>query len=150
MDILFTVAMFLCLYFHLMHINLLTNIRMAIYTHIGCCFVCCWHPVNVLICKFDRYFSCRKICADQCFKANTIIKWILLGAVLFFCHIRVGNYAALINMYDQDVNWQKTPLMMIMIDNIQVNLILFGVQHFIFIGVRFALFIFIQLFCCGC
>jgi len=70
----FDVALVVCLgcfWYHVMHINLLVNLRLALYrsciTFPPC--MICWTPLNCLICKFgpaDKKYGCQRFCADRC------------------------------------------------------------------------------------
>ena len=150
-DWMFIAAIFPMIYFHLMHLNVLTNMRLKFAQAAPCCCIWFWKPINILICKFDKFRTiCRKICVDQCFKLNTILKWILYYIVFYMYITRLQSYMSIIDKYDSEMNWQKLALMRISIDNITWYVWVFILHHWIFIACRIALFFFIQLFCCGC
>ena len=98
MDYVFTGAIFFMSYFHLMHLNVLTNIRLKLAQVAPCFCFCFWRPINWLICKFNQ--SCRKICVDQCFKIHTILKWIPYYVVFIMFNLRLQNYIEIIESYD--------------------------------------------------
>ena len=138
-------------YFHLLHLNVLTNIRLKLATVAPCFCFCFWRPVNWLICKFEKFEgACRKICVDQCFKVHTVAKWIPYYIVFFLFRKRLIEYIEIIELYDTNLNWQKLALMKISVENVKWYLLVFVLHHWIFIGCRIALFLFIQIFCCGC
>ena len=68
--------------------NLLINLRMSVkpkYVTLG---FCCFDVINWMVC----YCSLRHICIDKCFKAITIIKWVVYTA--FFTYLFVGTTEA--------------------------------------------------------
>lgn len=102
----FSAAILLMCYFHVMHINVLTNIRLKLVKTAPSCCICFWYPVNWLICKFDRFENgCRKICNDQCFKIHTIAKWIPYYIVFIIFNLRLQDYFDIIDTYDTELNW---------------------------------------------
>lgn len=70
--------------------------------------------------------------------------------MFFLFRKRLIDYIEIIEEYDTNVNWQKLALMKISVENVKWYLIVFVLHHWIFIGCRIALFLFIQIFCCGC
>lgn len=56
--------------FHTLHNNFLTNMRLACREK-SANFVCCWTPINYMICKFgkgDEMNGLQFCCRDRCFK----------------------------------------------------------------------------------
>jgi hypothetical protein len=86
--ILNTVIMF----FHTMHSNLFSNTRLFWSKKYG--WVCCWEPVNWLICKFGRPYDAA-CCRDRCVTVTTLIKYIIVIPLF------VWPATELLNMCDQ-------------------------------------------------
>ena len=57
-------------WYHILHHNLLVNLRLSCWIKTRCCIIC-WFPVNWLMCKFgnaDKPNGCQFLCRDRCFK----------------------------------------------------------------------------------
>ena len=73
-------GLFVFMWFHIMHINICSNCRLAARTKQPFCCYICWSPLNVLICKFQNNKGCQDICMDKCIRPNTIAKAIVMPA----------------------------------------------------------------------
>lgn len=82
-------------WYHVMHVNLLVNIRLALFKANSSC-RCCWQPINVLICKFgaaDRKNGCQWLCRDRCFQPQTLLKTAVYLAFYIYAKYLCDRYA---------------------------------------------------------
>lgn len=133
-------------WFHFFHHNLLVNLRVSCYSNYGC--TVCWKPINFLICKLgygDQLLGCQYCWRDQCFKPVTVIKTLVLAA--YFGYVVYLLEQVNESMLAGEKQFDEAPLK---IQVLQLTLVAFAGQHALFIFGRIALFLFIQIFCCGC
>ena len=83
-------------FFHTIHNNFLTNLRLACRDK-DAAFAPCWTPINYLICKFgkgDEMNGLQFCCRDRCCKPQTIVKQIIYIAVFLVVRANLGTGVA--------------------------------------------------------
>lgn len=133
-------------WFHTLHNNTLTNIRVYLFWKKK--ISCCWKPINYLICKFgqaDEPNGCQYLCRDKCFSPRAIIKQIVMGIYFVIVFNNLGSVGE--SMLEGKKRFIDGYLAT---ESLRFYVLTFGLQHFFFMGIRFALMVFISLCCCGC
>ena len=58
-------CLFLFMFYHILHQNICSNCRLAARTKTSVCYPC-WGPLNVLLCKFQKFTGVQRMCRDKC------------------------------------------------------------------------------------
>jgi len=148
---LFTGNMAIC--FHILHNNLICNLRLSFYLSyptIGWIF---WTPVNILICKCGRgdegkcqlkrgegCCGCQTICRDRCVTSATIAKTILLFVYSFFAFYVLTAYADTVDLHGGE-DFIRASILSHKARKISLLCIYFGFQHLIFFCAKICIFI---------
>ena len=135
-----SLAILLCS-FNLLHNNLLTNLRYS--------FKLRSYTAGLFVYDFLNYPCCinplRRVCRDQCFTSGTIIKWLVQGAILGYLTWAVRDFKE--TLHDE---YQNGVVPAVAETDFDLLLILYLVQHPVFIVARLPIFIIYTILTCCC
>ena len=137
-----TILSFILAVYHVLYINLLINMRFRCKmksVFFGRCIFDCF---NCMIC----YCCLRTACRDRCFKWPTIVKWVIKGGIfgyLFFA-VRAAKAEAI------ELGKETESVPTYALSYFDTYLLIYALQHPIFMVARIPLFIVYSLLTCCC
>ena len=137
-----TIACCVLCFYHLFYNNLAINLRF--YSKMKCvtCGLCLFDGVNWIFC----YCFLLKPCRDHCFTIWTTLKWVVLGAVMGTTIYLVQDFKT--RLFEEFRIGESIDVTDV--TNLDLYLIIFLLQHPIFMVARIPIFILFALLTCCC
>jgi hypothetical protein len=140
--------------FNLMYNNLFINLRFSCKIKCVTCGLCCFDCVNYTMC----YCCLKDLCRDRCFKVPTLVKWVVKTIIFGYTIYLVQMYKATDEptLVPADPT-ESNDIQALVLDvdstignEIDIFLIIYLLQHPMFMLIRIPLFILWSLLTCCC
>ena len=128
-------------FFNLFYNNLMINLRFFVKMRCVTFGICLFDAVNCLFC----YLCLVKPCKDKCFSPWTIVKWLIKAGIMGYTVYLIRDKKA----YWED-KFQVGSLEILEQSNLDMYLIIYLLQHLIFMVARAPIFLIYSILTCCC